>query len=114
YLNESSESFRDPLGENQSESRFDGISIENSYMVLNPADHAVGFTLYLEPRFAGDEAEVEQKLIFGQRHGDWKWALNLTHATEWSDNLREVEGEVEVSFGITRQLGRHWYLGLEA
>src|SRR4051812_28808057 len=105
YLNQSSESFRDPVtSEDHSSFRFDGISIENRYMVWNPADHAVGLTLYLEPRYAGDEAEVEEKIILGQRHGDWKWALNLTHATEWADNFHETEGEVEASFGITRQL----------
>jgi hypothetical protein len=68
----------------------------------------------LEPRYAGDEAEVEEKIILGQRFGDWKWALNLTHATEWEDNFHSTEGEVEVSFGITRRLNSHWSIGLEA
>src|SRR6185369_4278285 len=37
YLNQSSESFRDPLThEDHSDFRFDGVSIENRYMVLNP------------------------------------------------------------------------------
>jgi len=115
YLNQSSESFRDPAtGEDHSDFNFDGVSIENRYMVLNPADHAVGLTLYLEPRYAGDEAELEEKIILGQRFGDWKWALNLTHATEWSDNFHSTEGEVELSFGITRRLNQHWSLGMEA
>src|SRR4029077_10075074 len=115
YLNQSSERFRDPgTGETMSDFNFDGISIESRYMLFNPADHAVGMTLYLEPRYAGDEAELEQKIIIGQRFGEWKWALNLTHATEWSDNLREPEGEVKISFGINRRLSRHWFLGLEA
>ena len=115
YLNQSSESFRDPAtGEDQSAFHFDGISMENRYMVLNPADHAVGLTLYLEPRYAGDEAEIEEKIILGQRFGDWKWALNLTHATEWEDNLHSTEGEVEASFGLTRRLNKSWSLGLEA
>ena len=116
YLNTSSQSFRDysqnPAMDTSS-FRFDGISIENRYMVLNPANHAVGFTLYLEPRFSGSEAEMEEKIILGQRHGDWKWAFNLTHATEWTDNLHTVEGEFEASAGITRDLSKHWSLGLE-
>lgn len=115
YLNQSAKSFREPAtGDDFSQFRFDGISLENRYLVLNPANHAVGLALYLEPRFAGDEAELEQKIILGQRHGDWKWALNLTHATEWSDNLHETEGEVEVSLGISRQLSPHWSVGIEA
>jgi len=36
-----------------SKSSFHGhFSLENRYMVLNPANHAVGLTLYLEPRFS--------------------------------------------------------------
>lgn len=116
YANFDAESFRDVSvspAQNESEFEFTGISLENRYMLLNPADHAVGLTLYLEPRFSGEEAEIEEKIILGQRHGDWKWALNLTHATEWEDNFHETEGELEASFGITKDLGKNWSLGLE-
>jgi len=95
YLNTSSESFRDfsqSPATDFSRFKFDGISVENRYQVLNAADHPVGLTLYLEPRFSGEEAEVEQRIILGQRHGKWKWALNLTHATEWTDHLHATEG----------------------
>src|SRR5439155_15817430 len=94
YLNTAAESFRDysqsPPADTSSFD-FKGISIENRYMLLNPAEHAVGLTLYLEPRYSGEEAEIEEKIILGQRHGDWKWAFNLTHATEWADNLHSTE-----------------------
>lgn len=116
YINTRAESYRDlaqsPAADT-SQFEFKGISLENRYMILNPANHTVGLTLYLEPRFAGEEAELEQKIIVGQRHGDWKWALNVTHATEWEDNFHATEGELEVAFGITRDLGKHWSLGLE-
>lgn len=115
YVNESVENFRDPAaGKNHSDWKFDGISIENRYMVWNPADHAVGLTLYLEPRYSGSEAELEQKIILGQRFGEWKWAFNLTHAAEWADHFQSTEGEVEASFGITRRLNSHWSAGVEA
>lgn len=117
YLNTAAESYRDYSKDPpQDTSSFDfkGISMENRLMVLNPATHAVGLTLYFEPRYSGDEAELEEKILLGQRHGDWKWALNLSHATEWSDNLHTVEGEVEVSVGVARDLNPHWSLGIEA
>lgn len=114
YLNTKGDYFDDPnRGKSTANFRWEGISIENRYMLWNPADHAVGLALYLEPRYDGQNAELEQKIILGQRHGDWKWALNLTHATEWEDDFRETEGELELSFGITRQLSRHWFAGLE-
>jgi len=114
YLNEKSESFRDPgTSEHVSDFDFDGVSIENRYNLLNPADHAIGLTLYLEGRYSGSEAELEEKIIIGQRHGNWKWAFNLEHATEWEDDLSEREGELGASFGIARDLGNNWSLGLE-
>ena len=116
YLNTQAESFRD-FSESPAKSRssfdFTGISLENRYLLLNPATHRVGLTLYLEPRFSGDEAELEEKIILGQRYGSWKWAFNLSHATEWADQLHSTEGEVEASFGLARDLGKHWALGLE-
>jgi hypothetical protein len=115
YVNESVTNFKEvETGRHVSDWEFDGVSLENRYLVLNPAEHPVGLALYLEPRYSGDEFELEQKLIFGQRHGDWKWALNLTHATEWEDDFEEMEGEFEVSFGITRHLNPRWSLGIEA
>jgi hypothetical protein len=116
YLNMAAQSFRDVSvspAQDRSDFDFQGVSIENRYLVLNPADHPLGLTLYLEPRFSGDEAEVEEKIILGQRYGDWKWAFNLTHATEWTDNLHSTEGEVEATLGIARDLGKHWSVGLE-
>src|SRR5205823_6592333 len=50
YLNESLTNFREPdNGHHVSHLEFNGVSLENRYMVLNPADHAVGLALYLEP-----------------------------------------------------------------
>ena len=116
YLNNAAESYRDfnqtPAAD-VSHFDFEGVSIENRYMVLNPAEHKLGLTLYLEPRFSGSQAEVEEKILVGQRYGDWKWAFNLSHATEWADNLHSTEGEVEVNLGIARDLGKNWALGLE-
>jgi hypothetical protein len=115
YVNESYETFRDPsTGHKTRDLCWDGISLENRYMVLNPATHAVGLTLYLEPTYNGEDFELEQKIILGQRHGQWKWALNLTHATEWEDHFEEKEGEVEISAGVARLIGKHWSVGLEA
>jgi len=115
YVNEDYTHFHDPgTGMTTSDWTFKGISVENRYLVLNPAEHAVGLTLYVEPRYSGTEAEMEEKIILGQRHGDWKWALNLTHATEWRGHFQSTEGEAELSLGIARDLNKHWALGLEA
>ncbi len=115
YLNEQAQSFSDPsTGANESSFDWEGISLENRYNVLNPADHAVGLTLYLEGTYSGEEAELEEKILVGQRYGEWKWALNLSQATGWENNLRDREGELEASCGLAHDFGKHWSVGLEA
>ncbi|NDA68679.1 MAG: hypothetical protein EBY09_18940, partial [Verrucomicrobia bacterium] len=111
YLNGEATSLKDhsatpPTSSTTTE--FTGVSLENRYMLVNPANNPVGVTLYFEPRFSGGEAELEQKIIVGQRHGDWKWAFNLSHAIEWKNDLHTREGELEATFGISRDLGKHW------
>ena len=114
YLNGRHDSYKDTdTGVSTSEFKFRGVSLENRYMLWNPAERAVGLTLYLEPRYSGEEAALEQKIIIGQRHGDWKWALNLVHETEWNLHEHETEGELELDFGLSRQMARRWSLGCE-
>ena len=96
-----------------SETELLSFSSENRYMLLNPAENPVGVTLYVEPTFSDREIELEQKIIIGQRHGDWKWAVNLIHETEWSLLEDEKEGVVDLTAGVTRNIGKHWSLGLE-
>ena len=116
YFNHQYDHFKDPAsGAKTSNYRQKGFSLENKYMVLNPAEHAVGLSLYLEPTLDAADGvfELEEKIILGQRHGDWKWALNLTHATEWENDYQDRVGEFEATFGIARQLNSRWSLGLE-
>jgi hypothetical protein len=114
YLNTRYRSFTDPATEDHESSfDFDGVSVENRYMLLNPAEKAVGLTFYLEPTFSGDAAELEEKILIGQRYGAWKWVLNLGHATEWEDDFHEVEGELDLSAGVSYDLGKRFSLGLE-
>src|ERR1041385_8299813 len=53
YLNHEQQSFKDATGMTSSSYRWTGVSFENKYMVLNPAAHPVGLTLYLEPTYIG-------------------------------------------------------------
>ncbi len=114
YLNHDYKHFTNPVSSaTTSHHEWTGVSLENRHLVLNPTEHAVGLTLYLEPTYDGSNFELEQKIILGQRHGDWKWAFNISQATEWEDNFRTIEGELEFSFGLARQLTRRWSVGIE-
>lgn len=100
-------------GENFTGNRFAGISLENRYNVLDSVNNPVGLTLYLEPTWDGQNAELEQKIILGQCYGEWKWAFNLSHTTEWERSIHDYEGELEFSAGLARNLSKRWTLGLE-
>jgi hypothetical protein len=114
YVNDDYEYSTDPAtGAKNSNNRWTGISLENRYLVLDPASNPVGLTLYLEPMYDGNQAELEQKIIIGQQVGNWKWAVNLTHATEWANDFRQQEGELELTAGLARQLTHRWALGIE-
>lgn len=115
YLNTRQVSYRDTFaGSDFSKFSFEGVSLENRYMIVNPADHPIGLALYLEPTYSGEEAALEQKIILGQRHGDWKWAVNLVHETEWEDHFHETIGVFKGTLGVARLLGKNWAVGLEA
>ena len=122
YLNEKSEYFRDPVThEKTNEFEFEGVSIENKWMVIDPATNPIGVALYLEPTIGNGEFELEEKIILSQRFGEnqeWKWAANAVHATEWVDSEEpdegtETEGELEFDLGVTRELTKQWNLGVE-
>ncbi|MEI7534090.1 MAG: DUF6662 family protein [Verrucomicrobiae bacterium] len=113
-VNDNFEHFYDPSTKNTTDvNRWAGVSLENRYQVLDPVENPVGLTLYLEPTCDGQNAELEQKIILGQRHGEWKWTVNLSHATEWTGDVNNYEGELELSAGLARNLTERWTLGLE-
>jgi hypothetical protein len=115
YFNHQYEHYKNPdTGHVTSDYRQKGVSMENKFMVLDPTEYAVGFGLYFEPTYDGEDFELEQKIILGQHYREWRWALNFTHATEWEDDFRETEGEFEASLGVARRLGSRFWIGLEA
>jgi len=114
YANSRHFSWRDPESHKETSNfLWDGVSIENKYLLLNPAEHAVGLALYLEPTISDREFELEQKIIIGQRCGDWKWAVNFVHETEWSLLEDKTEGVFEFTAGLSRVIAKRWHIGFE-
>lgn len=116
YFNHDYEHFNDPFGSgDRSDYRQKGISFENKLLVLHPAERPLGLALYLEPTLdaAGGLFKLEEKIILGQRHGDWKWAVNFNHETEWEHQYRDTVGEFELTAGLARLFSARWSVGLE-
>lgn len=116
YFNHDYEHFHDPEGNrDKSHYRQKGISVANKFLVLHPAERPIGLALYLEPTLDAADGlfKLEQKIIAGQRHGDWKWAVNLTHESEWEHQYRDTVGEFELTAGLAYLRSPRWSVGVE-
>lgn len=115
YFNHDYEHFNDPDGGGTSHYRQKGVSFENKLLVLHPAERPIGLSLYLEPTLDAADGlfKLEEKIILGQRHGDWKWAVNLNHETEWEHQYRDTVGEFELTAGLAYILSPRWSVGVE-
>ncbi len=108
YLN-----FVQPGGEGAQ--RFDGPSLELIYRLAEPGRMPLDPAVYLEVRENGDELEVEPKLLLAGRRGAVVSALNLVGEVERHHRGgAETEKRLRVTWGVTRELGVHVALGMEA
>lgn len=89
-----------------------GLSSEWKYMVVSPHVKPVGFMLYGEIGFSGDEIETEEKFIFQHNRGNWIFLTNLIFEQEFEEN--ETENVVELTGGASYKLNQNWYLGFDA
>lgn len=97
--------------------KFKGISAEFKYQVLNPNTQPIGLSLYVEPTYSGDEAEVEAKLILQKNFGEkWVAVFNATLEPEWkyaSAGPTTHETKLEFTTGVAYKINPHWSVGLE-
>jgi hypothetical protein len=116
YLNFRQKKTLTPTSEDESFS-FEGISTEFKYRILNPEKHPIGFAIYFEPTYNGNEVELEEKLILDMHLGEkWMAAVNATleQEWEWGGAMTEKETVAEFSGGLAYKLTPNWSLGLEA
>lgn len=114
---------------------FQGLSAEFIYQLSAPKNGRLGFALYAEPAWSrihkvtgekADEYELELKAIVQKNfaHDRLAWAANLTLEPEWEREHEEIvqgviasetekELAIEVSTGLSYNVARHWWLGVE-
>lgn len=103
--------------QDSSEFAFKGVSAEFKYQILSPNTDAVGFALYFEPTYNGNEQELEYKAILSKNIGEnWVIAANASFEQEWEheEGKTEKESIVEFSAGAAYRITPHWSVGLEA
>lgn len=96
--------------------KFEGVSTEFKYQLLNPNTHPVGLALYLEPTYNGDERELEYKILLSKNLGDrWVLAANANFEQEWEleDGSTSHEAVLEFTAGAAYRLTPHWSVGIE-
>ena len=114
---------------------FQGLSAEFKYKLLDPSHDRFGLAFYVEPgwsrisKIKGEHArelELELKAIVQKNfaHDRLVWAANLTVEPEWEreqeliapgvvSSATEKELAVEVSTGLSYNLARRWWVGVE-
>ena len=121
YLNfvSSYRSVIDPASQatvNTSESAFDGLSTEWKWRVLNPNQGPMGLLLYFEPRYSGQELELETKVVLQSNLGEeWVACANVTAEQEYgfaADGQTNV-GKLEGGAGIAYKCTPKFTVGLE-
>jgi hypothetical protein len=102
--------------ENEDSFEFEGVSSEWKYMLLSPHLYPIGVLLYFEATYAGEEVEIEEKLILQHNFGErWILAANIIGEQEWEFEAEgtESEGVLEFTAGLSYSINEFWSVGLE-
>jgi len=99
YLNFSAVNRREGPGRVQ-EFRWQGVSWEWKFKLLDPVADPVGLALYLEPGFGPAEGELEAKVIVDQRIGNFYTAFNAVGEYEAEFATPELEHEMILEFDL--------------
>jgi hypothetical protein len=93
-----------------------GVSSEWKWKLMDPVADAVGLALYAEVSYNTTGFEIEPKVLFDKKIGDWLFAANLLSEFEYESGIDETELEEiapEVNLGVTRAIGKRFHAGLE-
>lgn len=106
----------DPFGRYRS-TRFDSVSVEAIYQVMNPLTDPVGLAFYLEPEIGPREREIELRMIVQKNLLDDRLILagNVWTAFEHEKTrmgpMRETM--VELDLGLSYRFANNWSAGFE-
>jgi hypothetical protein len=97
--------------------RFDSVSLEAIYRLLNSNKHPVGLALYFEPTIGDQQRELEWKVIVEKHWFEDRlvWALNINYGLEFerTDPDNELDGVFEWFTAASYSFVRNWSAGLE-
>ncbi len=103
--------------------KFESISLEGIYQLLNLYKDPIGLALYLEPAFGSKKYEIEPKLLFQKNFLEDRLvlALNIAWEMEWAREKDEEgmlskwehEMEYQNTLGASYLFAQNWRAGVE-
>lgn len=117
YLNFTSE-FSDGVAnvDNGNGMSFDGLALELKQMILSPHKNPVGLLLYMEPKYSGNEFELEGKVVLESIFDNkWHVVMNLVSEQGWEYSATETThgSAFGISGGAAYQVDPTLSIGLE-
>lgn len=89
------------------------LSMTSAYEVWDDLDFPIAFSLSVQPRVSDENVNVQETVVIGRNYDFWSWALNFSQGNEWSNRLKERDGDMELGLGLARALGPNWSIGVE-
>jgi hypothetical protein len=98
--------------------RFDSVSFEAIYQVMNPVTDPFGLALYIEPSFGPLTRELEWRIILQKNFLDDRLilAMNILGQHErnvYLDGSIERASPLDLTFGVSYLVMPNWTIGLE-
>lgn len=88
------------------------FSLENMYQVWDAPEFPLAVAISVQPRI-DQHVEVSETLVLSRSYNFWAWALNFSQGTEWSNQIKERDGAMELAWELSRKVGAHWSFGME-
>lgn len=112
YLNGTTQTAEVSPGVLESESQFQGFSLENKIKLMDPVADAFGLAFYGELGFGPSETEVELKILVDKRLGNLHLAANVVGELELEaeGKATEMEVELEREYALDVILGGTYFL----
>jgi hypothetical protein len=89
------------------------FSLENMYQVWDSEEFPIAVALSIQPRTSGQAVNIAETFVIGRTYDFWRWAVNFSQGTEWSNRLKERDGALELAWELGRNIGKYWSVGIE-
>jgi hypothetical protein len=88
------------------------LSLDSRYQLWDVPELPIAVGISIQPHTSDDKVQIAETFIIGRSYDFWKWAVNFTQGTEWSNRLKERDGDMELAWELARNVGKFWSVGI--